>query len=62
MMDQVQLQIGKKFNLFDELDTLKAANHPMHVFDSQSMTTRSESSYKVKNPWSQLIKKWQYAY
>ena len=37
----VQLQIRRKFNSFDEvkslLDTLKAANHPMCLFNSQSM-------------------------
>ena len=37
----VQLQIGRKFNSFDEvkelLDKFKTSGHPMHVFNSQSV-------------------------
>ena len=36
-----ELQIGRKFNSYDEvtelLDKFKASGHPMHVFNSQSM-------------------------
>lgn len=36
-----ELQIGRKFNLFEEvkelLDKLKASNHPMYMFNSESV-------------------------
>jgi len=62
----VQLQVGKTFNSFDEvkalLDTLKATNHPMRVFNSQSVDDYNKRRLQAKEPLEPIDKKWKYVY
>ena len=58
--------IGRKFNSFDEvvglLDTLKSANHPVRVFNSQSVNEYNKRRAKAKIPLAPVDKKWKYTY
>jgi len=62
----IGLQTGRKFHSFEEVktlvDTLKAANHPMRVFNSQSIGDYNKRRLQAKEPLEPNDKKWQYAY
>jgi len=44
------------------LETLKAANHPMCVFNSQSVDDYNKRQLQAKQPLEPIDKKWQYVY
>ena len=60
------LQIGRKFNSFDEvkelMDKFKAAGHPMCVFNSQSVEEYNRRRVKAKVPLEPIDSQWQFAY
>jgi len=47
----VQVQIGRKFDEVNMLlETLKAANHPIRVFNSQSVDDYNKRRLQAKQP------------
>ena len=60
------LQIGRKFNSFQEvqdlLSKLKTFNHPMRVFNSQSVEDYNNRRAKAKKPLEPIDDKWKFAY
>ena len=60
------LQIGRKFNSFQEvqdiLSKLKAFNHPMRVFNSQSVEDYNNRLAKAKEPLEPIDGKWKFVY
>ena len=61
-----ELLVGKKFNSFDEvmavIDRLKASNHPLRVFNSQTVDECNKRRAKCKQPLEPIDKKWRYTY
>lgn len=61
-----ELLVGKKFNSCDEmmalLDRLKASNHPLRVFNSQTVDECNNRRAKSKQPLEPIDKKWRYTY
>ncbi len=59
-------ETGKKFESFDQvtqlLDQLKEANHPLRVYNSQSVDEYNKRREKAKSPLDPVDKKWQYTY
>ena len=59
------VHIGRKFNLFQEvqdlLSKLKAFNHPMRMFNSQSIEDYNRCA-KAKEPLEPIDGKWKFAY
>jgi len=60
------LQVGRKFNSFEEvqelLDKLKVCNHPMHVFNTQSIDDYNKKRAKAKTPLEPVDSKWKFTY
>ena len=54
-----ELQIGRKFNSFDEVEELlgkfKASGHPMRVFNSQSVEEYNRRRVKAKIPLEPIV-------
>ena len=60
------VQVGKKFNLFEEvqelLRKLRAYNHPMRVFNSQSVDDYNKRRAKARVPLEPIDSKWKFTY
>ena len=58
--------VGKKLNSFDEMMTminqLKASNHPLRVFNSQTVEECNKRRAKAKQPLEPIYNKWRYTY
>ena len=60
------VQVGRKFNSFEEeqelLGKLRAYNHPMHVFNSQSVDNYNKRRAKARAPLEPIDSKWKFSY
>ena len=60
------VEVGRKFNSFEEvqelLSKLKASNHPMRMFNSQSVDDYNKKHAKAKVPLDPIDTKWKFAY
>ena len=60
------VQVGRKFNLFEEvqelLKKLRAYNHPMRVFNSQSVDDYNKRRAKARVPLEPIDSKWKFVY
>ena len=58
--------VGKRFSSYDEMmafiNGLKASNHPLRVFNSQSVEECNKRLAKAKQPLEPIDKKWRYTY
>ena len=64
--DSKKCYFGKRFESYDDMMTminaLKLHNHPLHVFNSQTVEECNKCCVKAKQPLEPINKKWRYTY